>query len=170
MKEIQLSQNQVALVDDKDFAELSQNKWCCSQGYAVRNAPKGPGRKLALIHMHRVVNKTPEGMDTDHINGNKLDNRRCNLRDATRSQNIANQDGNSDRLYSSYKGVTYARNEKRPKRWVSQVHKKGEKPFYKRFYTEEGAALAYNVMAKRYHGEFARLNDIPDEEAEITNP
>lgn len=85
MRKIKLTQGKFALVDDKDYAILSKNSWYLSHdGYAVKGNP--------YSRMHRLILDTPKGSDTDHINKNKLDNRRKNLRVATRGQNMANID------------------------------------------------------------------------------
>lgn len=87
MQYINLTQGKRAIVDDEDYEWLSQWKWCFSKGYAAR---RKPGARGSLLFMHRVLNQTPTGLDTDHINRVKLDNRRENLRSATRSQNVFN--------------------------------------------------------------------------------
>lgn len=75
----------VALVDDEDFDWLNQFKWCItSHGYA------GKGFGYESIYMHTMIIKAPKGMMTDHINRNRLDNQRINLRIVTRSQNRIN--------------------------------------------------------------------------------
>jgi hypothetical protein len=85
MKKIPLTRGKSAIVDDDDFEYLSQWKWWyTTRGYAVRQD------KGKHIPMHRLINKTPAGFDTDHINRNKLDNRKENLRTVTRSQNFMN--------------------------------------------------------------------------------
>lgn len=99
MKKVKLTNGGYALVDDKDFEYITQWNWQSSLGYAVRcvylknyNYGKGKNRSInKQIRMHRLINGTPDGMDTDHINGNKLDNRKSNLRTATRSQNAINR-------------------------------------------------------------------------------
>jgi hypothetical protein len=160
MKKIELSRGKFALVDDEDFDELSKHQWYYHhQGYALRNFRKDNG-KQGKIYMHRAVLNPEEGVDTDHINRDKLDNRRGNLRVATRSQNCINQKKRSDGNLSKYKGVTYKAAGKR--RWCAQLRKKGEKALIKWFFTEEGAGLAYNVMAKRYFGEYANLNEVEE--------
>ena len=94
MKKIKLSKGYETLVDNEDFEWLNQWKWHLNDGgYALRSIYI----KLAIgkytskhIRMHREINKTPQGFDTDHINRNKLDNRRANLRTVTRSKNMIN--------------------------------------------------------------------------------
>jgi len=77
------------LVDDEDFAVLSENKWfITSNGYVGRSQKVG-GKKTTVL-MHRQLLNTPYKMDTDHINRNKLDNRRKNLRIVSRRQNMLN--------------------------------------------------------------------------------
>ena len=67
MKYIKLTQNKFALVDDGNFEFLNQWKWYFNGGYAVRGYPK-------RILMHRVILNSPNGMEIDHKNRNKLDN------------------------------------------------------------------------------------------------
>jgi HNH endonuclease len=81
MKLIKLTQNKYTIVDDEDFDYLSQWRWQVSwNGYVIRRYKK-------TIRMHRLINKTPDGLFTDHINRNKLDNRKSNLRTVTKSEN-----------------------------------------------------------------------------------
>ena len=87
MKEIKLTQDKVALVDDEDYKWLNEFKWYCAAGYAARNSPKINGKQSINIFMHREINNTPKGMDTDHISHNRLDNRKVNLRTCTCSEN-----------------------------------------------------------------------------------
>jgi len=78
MKEIQLTQGKIALVDDGDYEKLNQFKWYTikirSLFYAARE------RQNKTILMHRIIINAPERLYTDHINGNPLDNRKINLR------------------------------------------------------------------------------------------
>lgn len=94
VKQIKLTKGQVTLVDDEDFEELNKWSWKLStNGYAIRCPSNGKtenGRyKYTTIRMHRVIMRTPNGLETDHINGNRLDNRKCNLRNITRADNLA---------------------------------------------------------------------------------
>lgn len=153
MKEIKLSGGQIALVDDDDFERLSQFKWHFDGRYARRNIN---GSSMLL---HREVMNTPDGYDTDHVNHNTLDNRRCNLRICTRGQNNHNQ---IKRKYcsSNYKGVTYFKFGKRIKRWKTQIKINNKETHVGYYMTQEEAAMAYNNKAKEHFGEFALLNNI----------
>jgi len=146
-KLIPLSQGKFAIVDADDFEKLSQLKWHYSNGYAVKHGkPK--------IIMHRIVCNTPDGMHTDHINGNRLDNRKCNLRVCTKNENAKNTSKRKNST-SKYKGVSW---ETRTKRWFCQIEVNKKSFFLGRFSSEEAAAEAYNEAALIHHGEFARLN------------
>ena len=114
MATIKLTKGKYAIVDDADFAYLNQWKWQCdSSGYAVRDIGGRKDKKRTL--MHRLINKTPKGFHTDHINRNKLDNRKANLRTTTVGQNILNSKI-SKRNTSGYKGVEWYKN-----RWVARI-------------------------------------------------
>src|ERR1035437_8744995 len=107
MKTIPLTQGQVALVDDLDFAGLSAHKWFAWRGkagtfYAVRQKRTPRGQRL--LRMHRVL--LPGVPRVDHWNRNTLDNQRRNLRPATSSQNMANS-GRYKSNTSGYKGVSW---------------------------------------------------------------
>ena len=88
MKKIQLSNNKgFALVSDEDFERVNQFKWIRNKyGYAARTTYTD-GVK-GYMNMHRFIMGTPQGMDTNHINTDRLDNRRSNYRVCTRSQNV----------------------------------------------------------------------------------
>lgn len=150
MKEIQLTQGKVALVDDEDFEFISQWKWCFNGRYAVRSSSRTTGRKN--VQMHRVLAKVQPGFQTDHINHDKLDNRKSNLRACSEIDNHYNV-GKRANNTSGYKGVVahYGK-------WGAQI-KKDKKHFWLGvFATKIEAALAYNEAAKRYHGDFAVIN------------
>lgn len=90
MKKIKLTQGKYALVDDDDFEELNKYKWCyIGCGYAVRSVGKRLHQKT--VYMHRVIMNTPKGYETDHINHDRLDNRKCNLKVCTPCENQRNQ-------------------------------------------------------------------------------
>lgn len=111
MKKIKLTQNKYALVDDDMFDFLNQWKWCFNNGYAVRNKLWRSGKPQGIIWMHRIVNNTPENKETDHINRNRLDNRKENLRSVNSSQNAINKGLRKDNT-SRITGVNLFRNGK----------------------------------------------------------
>lgn len=113
--------------------------------------------KKKMTLMHRLITNFPKGMEVDHINGNKLDNRRSNLRVCTRSENAKNRRLSKSNK-SGYHGVHYATTEKRRKRWAASIRVNGKKKYIGRFFTLAEAVMAYNKSALKYHGKFATLN------------
>lgn len=111
--------------------------------------------------MHRVILNTPPGMDTDHINGDGCDNRRCNLRICTRSQNMAN--GGKYKIKDStspYRGVCW---HKAIGKWRVQIKVNGRRIALGYFDDERKAAAAYNAAALEHFEEFAKPNIIQRE-------
>jgi len=149
-KEIPLTQGKVALVDDADYAYLSQFKWYFNGGgYAARTAPQSLGR--GIIYMHRELLKPGKGIVVDHIDGDKLNNRRSNLRIATVSQNIFHSKLSKVNT-SGYKGVRWHR---QGKKWLAEIKYQRRNIYLGLFDTAEAASAAYNAAAKRLFGEFA---------------
>ena len=153
MKEIALTQGKFAIVDDEDFEDLAKFKWAYHGGYAHRVFIKD-GKKTGEL-MHRVIVNAPAGMDIDHVNRNPLDNRKCNLRVATRSQNNANK----AQREGSFKGACWRPIPRRWKAYIKVDHKQIHLGY---FSNAVDAAKAYNAAALKYFGEFARLNVIPE--------
>lgn len=109
-----------------------------------------PAHRLAWIY----VNKNKPKYFIDHINGDKLDNRFINLREATNSQNKMNAGKHIDNT-SGYVGVFF---ERRIKKWRSQIHVNGKRLQLGCFKNPVSAAMEYDLAAKKHHGKFARLN------------
>ena len=109
--------------------------------------------------MHRIITKCPKGKVVDHINGDTLDNRKCNLRICTKLQNQYNQKKHKGKRHSKYKGVTFRKN-LIAKPWEAFIYKDYKSKRLGYFATEKEAALAYNAAAKEAYGEFAKLNEI----------
>lgn len=109
MKIIPLTRGYFTIVDDEDYAFLNQWGWSAVTAhgyiYAVRTSRKSEG-KPRCIRMHRAICGTRDGFETDHKNGNTLDNRRGNLREATRIQNMRNRALNKNNT-SGHKGVVW---------------------------------------------------------------
>lgn len=149
-KEIILNNGSITLVDSEDYQRLNQYKWHVSSGYATTGKKQGFTKNTRLHHL--VIN-TPIGMYVDHINRNKLDNRKSNLRLATHKENQRNKQ--APKSYSKFKGVYW---HKRAKKWAVQIMLDGG-AFYVGLYTNEvEAALEYDLAAVQFHGRFACTN------------
>jgi hypothetical protein len=138
----------VAIVDAADYEWLSGYTWTLCGGYALRHS----GGKN--FFMHREIMHAPPGMVVDHINGNRLDNRRCNLRLCTRAQNVRNAAKRPGCL-SQYKGVS---RDRRHNRWFATIYFEGRSIALDHFDDEAEAARAYDRAALELFGEFAWLN------------
>ena len=108
--------------------------------------------------MSHIICPCPAGFEVDHINRNKLDNRKSNLRIATRSENCANR-GSFQESSSKYKGVHWS---KKTGRWEVAIRKDGKQIYIGGFDDEIAAASAYNNYARKLWGDFAVLNDIEE--------
>jgi hypothetical protein len=154
--EIKITQGYTCIIDedDKDLAKL---KWFYSKGYAVRSVYTKNGRSSKGIHRfiaERIFGNYNSNYQVDHINQNTLDNRRCNLRLSTASENRRNR-GKTAKNTSGYKGVTRSNN-----KWQAQIHTNGKCHYLGMYESLEEAARVYNEAAIRLHGEFASLNEI----------
>ncbi len=148
MKKIALTQGKFALVDDEDYKVVKKYTLFLNRGYVCTWVGKGHLERK-LVGIHRLITNCPKGKVVDHINHNKLDNRIQNLRIASSSQNNMNQKKHKGK--SMYKGVSW---DKWHKQWSAQVQHKLIGYFDK----EHWAAMAYDIFAKEFQGEFAVLN------------
>jgi HNH endonuclease len=155
-RELILTKGYKALIDADDYEWLSKWKWTAvitgqniKRIYAYRR--EWPSRRA--IYLHRAILGASQG-DIDHINGDTLDNRRSNLRFATRSQNLAN----NRRAIGAcgYRGVTFEKD------CVSPFRTQFRGRMIGRSKTAEKAARIYDAAAHATFGEFAKLN-FPDE-------
>jgi len=158
VKEINITQGKKVLVSNEDFLKVSQFNWAysASTGYAVRKGRKKL-KEPRTVHMHRFIMDVPPGIQVDHINGNKLDNRRSNLRLASVQKNAFNRKKPKVKCTSQYKGVLKRKNSDK---WEARIKINNKSIYLGRFVSEVDAAKAYNQAAKKYFGEFARCNEI----------
>lgn len=154
-----MSQPKYAKVDPADYKRLRGYEWFAKKGtrnfYAVRQTREPKGNKTATIYMHHEIITVRGGLLVDHVNQNSMDNRRANLRAATRAQNIRNRKKFSNSTGSKYKGLYWDKNQKR---WIARIMFEKKRIYLGCFRDEIEAAKAYDRAARKYHGEFACLN------------
>ena len=153
-KTITLTNGYKAIVDTDDYDGLNKYRWSYVKGYAIRCIKIDD--RWGSARMHRVINETPDGFDTDHINHNKLDNRKANLRTATRQQNLMNQLPRKNGT-SEYKGVYW---HKRDRKWVARIMIAGKQKSLGYFTNEKDAAGVYDKAARELFGEYSVLNSV----------
>jgi hypothetical protein len=152
MREIPLDKGFHAIVDDEDYEEVSKYHWWENSGYAVRKIKTPSGWKVIRMHRWLMGLQTGDRREVDHINGNKLDNRRStNLRICTHAENMKNY-GRPASNTSGFKGVNF---EPRWNRWRARIKVNGKRIFLGEFSTPEAAHEAYKQAAEKHHGEFS---------------
>jgi hypothetical protein len=155
MKEVQLTQGYVALVDDEDFERVNAYKWYAQVShktvYAHRSTPRVNG-KQGNQSMHRFLLNLPSGHDpeVDHKDRNGLNCQRYNLRTATRQQNCCNR---NDKV--KHKGISWS---ERRNKWKAHIQVNRKEVHLGYFSSQEAAAAAYDVAALKYYKEFALTN------------
>jgi hypothetical protein len=151
---ITLTKGYTAIIDAADVPLVEGCNWFAfvkpRSVYAVRS-DYSTGKLLA-IRMHRVIMGDPEGLEIDHRDGDGLNNRRDNLREATNAQNNHNQRIRSDNT-SGYKGVSwYGPSGK----WLAYIKVNGKQRHLGYHATPEQASAAYAKASAKLHGEFGR--------------
>jgi len=159
MKEIPLTQNKVALVDDADYERLNKHKWYAlkvkNTFYAVRMSSR-VGGKQSLILMHREILglKYADTQQGDHRNHNGLHNWRDNLRACKHAENQHNQRPQIG-CSSEYKGVSW---HKQSNKWQARIGVDGKYKHLGLFTSEIEAAKAYDKAARKSYKQFACTN------------
>lgn len=130
---IMLCSNKEVLIDKEDYEKIKNKRWYSSNNYCSDN--KG-------LFLHRFIMKAKKGQIVDHINGNKLDNRKSNLRFVTKSQNAQNR---------KCKGITY---DKTRKKWSVYIVANKKRYYIGRYETECEALEARKQAEIKYQGEY----------------
>lgn len=152
-KWIQLGYNKFALVDEIDFKRLSNRLWSCHKGYAVSRGKDND--EVVFISMHRyILRLNSRDPEVDHVNGDRLDNRKSNLRLATRALNAANRINRGSGSNSGYRGVYKTKNNY----FTSMITHEQQQIYLGTYNDIRFAAEAYDEAARDYFGQYARLN------------
>jgi len=147
-----LTQGKVAIVDIEDMPRVAGYKWSALRTKNGRWYAKARDGSR-WIYLHRVIMGAPDELDVDHKDHDGLNNRRDNLRLATRTQNLGNQ--RRRRSKNKFKGYTA---HPTPGRWIAQIRFKGKHVYIGAFSSEREAAEAYDRKALELYGEFAAIN------------
>ena len=152
---VTLTKGYEAIIDANDVDLVGQHNWCVRGGRNTLYATRGEGSKgnQRFIRLHRFLTDAPKDLIVDHINGNGLDNRRCNLRLVSNSENTRNQTIKNNNT-SGYKGVSLY---KATGRWCAKICVEGKQYFLGYFDTPEEASIAYQNASKIFHKEFGRI-------------
>jgi HNH endonuclease/AP2 domain len=152
---VPLTKSYEAVIDAADASLVEGWNWIAvvqsRRVYAARTDRADNQRRD--IRMHRVLMGEPDGFDVDHINGDGLDNRRANLRIATRAENLRNQ-RLSLRNTSGFKGVCW---DKDKGKWRAQIKLNWGNHYLGLYTTPEEAHQAYVAASIKIHGEFGRI-------------
>lgn len=152
MKEIRLLNGQTTWVDDEDYKTLTGEWGIDSNGYAIQRTETEAGWEIR--RMHNIIMGAQEGMVVDHIDRDKLNNTRSNLRHVTNKINALNRSKRKN-CSSKYIGVSRVGDLYKAQIWINGVHN-----YLGIFELEEDAALAYNRAALDFYGNLAHVNDV----------
>lgn len=148
---VKLTRGYEAIIDAASIPDVAGVNWYAlvTRGmvYAVRSD------RSRTILMHRHIARTPDGLQTDHVNGDGLDNRLENLRHATASENQHNKTAYANNT-SGYKGVSW---KSAASKWQAVIKVYGKQIHIGVYADPADAGIAYREAAERFHGRFARV-------------
>lgn len=148
-----IGKNQKCLVDFYDLAVILKfGKWGVKLGYATTGLLVDG--KIKQIAMHRLILNARTGQMCDHINGDRLDNRRSNLRLVTYAENAMNRGKSGINRHSKFKGICFDKYSG----WKATIRPNGKYIHLGYYQDEKQAAKVYDKAAKKYFGKYARLN------------
>lgn len=146
------------LIDKDDEKKVSERSWAIGAHGYITSSWNKKTRKQENMRLHRFLLglEKDDKRQVDHINGNKLDNRKSNLRICTASQNNMNM-SITKKNTSGYKGIYFMKYPKN-RQWSARISCGKQRIWLGSFSTKEEASKAYNYAAIKYHGDFAYLN------------
>lgn len=155
---VELTKGKFAIIDEEDYELVSKYKWNYGKnGYASTSV--GGRKNKKMIYMHRLImGVTVSKQTVDHIDGDKTNNTKKNLRICTHRENCSNSSKpKTKKCTSKYKGVYW---DKTRNRWTARIKVNYKGIFLGRFVNETEAAIVYNKAAKKHFGKYASLNII----------
>jgi len=147
-KKVPLGGDQFAIVDDEDFELVSRHRW-----HVMASRDRTYVYAASKLRMHRLIIDAPPGVFVDHINGDTLDNRRCNLRLCTNAQNQQNTGSRGGS--SRHKGVSF---NKKSGKWLGAFLFEGRRYYCGLWDNEDDAARAVDKKRGEVCGTFASKN------------
>lgn len=140
-------------IDDADYTEVNKYKWRFGDGgYAIT----GQRKNHTHMAMHHLIIGRPDDLEVDHIDKDKLNNQRHNLRFVTHAQNATNRSMISTNT-TGYKGVSF---HAQSGKYQVKIHLNGKSTFLGLFANIHEAAIAYNKASLEQHGVFGYQNVI----------
>jgi AP2 domain-containing protein len=153
---IPLTQGKVTVIDFEDFEKVRLYKWHAQRvnnHWYARAYTGRENKKSQLTYLHKFLCNGEQ--DTDHRDGDGLNNQRRNLRACSKSENQRSVRRKKDGATSKFRGVSLCR---QTNRWRAQIYYGRRQHVLGRYDNAENAARAYDAAAKEYFGEFASLN------------
>ena len=156
-QEIPLARGYITLVNDEDFDRLKTFKWqLLKNGYLARHLPRD-GQKQRMSYLHREILSASDAEYVDHIDGNKLNNKRGNLRICTQSQNGANRKSLNRNNQSGVRGVSWHRD---AGKWRARIMVNRREIHLGLFENRDDAIQAWESAATKHFGEFISIFQI----------
>jgi hypothetical protein len=154
MKHIEVNvKGKVVLIDLEDSVLFESRTWRINDYGYVYSSKTRIGHKKQIF-LHRFILGYSGELLVDHINRNKLDNRKSNLRLVTATQNVANS-VKQNNCSSKYKGVAWRKDRKK---WHAQILINNKHVHIGYFNDETEAAKAYDSYVMKYKCEYASIN------------
>jgi len=156
LTKINLGNGLFALIDDDDFDKVSKYNW-----HLIQNNYAGTSTNKGTLAMHVLIMNPPKGFVIDHKDGDRLDNRKSNLRIVTQAENSRNK-LKFMKASSEFKGIHFNNSKQK---WIASITYNGNKILLGWFKDEEKAARAYNIGAEMLNdkfGKFYKYNDTPN--------